>query len=108
MSMPEHIPLVQNQIMSFPPKRQGIYTSRITPRFVMAGPPGPREARPEDKLHVPATHEHQRWLVWRGGQKRAFWAQSVFMGRRDKPGHDEIWRLCRYLHAEAGMTFRGW
>ena len=26
--------------------------------FVMAGPPGPREARPEDML-VPAIHRHQ-------------------------------------------------
>ncbi|HEY2524652.1 MAG TPA: GIY-YIG nuclease family protein [Candidatus Binataceae bacterium] len=29
----------------------------------MAGPPGPREARPEDKLYVPATYENVPAMV---------------------------------------------
>ena len=67
MSSPsERDPLIQNQSLSSPSKRYGIYTSSKL-----------RHGR----AVVPATHEHQRWLVWFG--EKAFWAQDVFMGGRD-------------------------
>ena len=59
------------------------------PGFVIAGPPGPREARPEDKLHVPATHEHRRSPV----RLRKFvrsWQQRFHGWPGQQPGHDEI------------------
>ena len=65
------------------------------PNPVMAGHPGPRAARPEDKLKVPATHQH-RFSRKELCADRSNAARAVSMGGRDKPGHDEhiILREC--------------
>ena len=58
---------------------------RAAPPLTMAGPPGPREARPEDKLHDPAT---QRARV--GGRKGfTSLADARWLGGRLKGGHGE-------------------
>jgi hypothetical protein len=51
--------------------------SSTSKQIVMARPPGSREARPEDKLHVRATH--------------GYLARKIAVGRPHKAGDDGVW-----------------